>query len=203
MASRLRLRRGDRVVLATHNAGKIREFEAMLRPFGLQVETAAALGLAEPDETGGSFAENAMLKARAAAEAAAFAAIADDSGLAVDALSGAPGIRSARWAGAERDFAAAMRRVRDGIGDTPPPWAARFLCVLALAAPDGRGSVHCGEVAGDLVWPPRGDAGFGYDPMFRPAGSALTFAEMPTAEKDRMSHRARAFERFRRDVLAA
>ncbi|MFO1184695.1 MAG: RdgB/HAM1 family non-canonical purine NTP pyrophosphatase [Bauldia sp.] len=200
-----RLERGTRLVLATHNAGKIRELNDLLAPFGLATQSARDLALAEPDETGDSFEANAVLKALAAAQASGSLALADDSGLAVDALGGAPGIHSARWAGEGRDFAAAMRRVEDELARRNAREAtargARFVAVLALATPDGASEVWRGEVAGHLVWPPRGDQGFGYDPVFLPDGHDRTFGEMNAEEKHgwrpgaarALSHRARAF----------
>src|SRR5467141_1785582 len=172
----------DRLVIASHNRGKVEEISALLMPFGIAALSAASLGIPEPEETGDSFEANAALKAGAAAEASGLPALADDSGLAVPALGGAPGIYSARWAGAAKDFRAAMERVNRELGD----WDRRaaFVAVLALAWPDAR-DVHVelfrGEVQGNLVWPPRGDRGFGYDPMFVPAGGTLTFGEMDPA----------------------
>lgn len=200
-----RLEPGTRLVLATHNAGKIRELNDLLAPFGLATVSARDLGLAEPEEIGDSFEANAALKALAAAQRAGALALADDSGLAVDALGGAPGIHSARWAGEGRDFAAAMRRVEDELARrgaaAPAARRARFVAVLALAAPDGGCETWRGETAGTLVWPPRGNEGFGYDPIFLPDGHDRTFGEMSAEEKhgwrpgvgDALSHRARAF----------
>lgn len=178
-------------VLASHNAGKIKELRAILEPRGIALKSAAELDLPEPDETGASFEDNAALKARAACAATGLTCLADDSGLAVDALGGAPGIHSARWAGEPRDFARAMERVRAELGDSADR-SARFVSVIALARPDGRLARYRGEVAGEIVWPPRGDGGFGYDPIFRPEGEARTFAEMTPEEKQALSHRARA-----------
>jgi XTP/dITP diphosphohydrolase len=187
--------RPAKLVIASHNPGKLREIEDLLRPLGIAVVGAAALGLIEPDETGLTFAENAALKARTAAEAAKLPALADDSGLAVAALDGAPGIFSARWAGPKKDFSIAMRKVEDALqGKTDR--RAKFMAALALAWPDGRCEVFEGEVAGALVWPPRGDKGFGYDPIFVPDGHAITFGEMEPAKKHEMSHRARAFAKL-------
>lgn len=186
-----------RLVVASHNPGKVREIAALLAPLGVEAVSAAALGLPEPEETELTFAGNAVLKARAAAEASGLPALADDSGLEVAALGGAPGVYSARWAGAGRDFAAAMARVHDelqAMGATD--WSARFVCALALALPGGGVEVFEGEARGVLVWPPRGDKGFGYDPMFQPAGHARTFGEMSHEEKLPLTHRARAFEKF-------
>jgi XTP/dITP diphosphohydrolase len=188
---------GDRLVIASHNPGKIEEIAALLAPFAVAVVSAGSLGIPEPEETGDTFEANAALKARAAAEISGLPALADDSGLVVPALGGAPGIYSARWAGAAKDFRAAMERVNRELGDRDR--RATFVAVLALAWPDAR-DVHVelfrGEVQGNLVWPPRGDRGFGYDPMFVPAGGALTFGEMDPAEKHKISHRARAFAKL-------
>ena len=180
-------------VLASHNAGKINELKAILEPRGIVLKSAADLDLPEPEETEPSFEGNATLKAVAARNLTSLTCLADDSGLAVDALDGAPGICSARWAGEPRDFARAMQRVHDALGDSPDR-TARFVSVIALAKPDGTVAVYRGEVAGDIVWPPRGDGGFGYDPVFRPHGAERTFAEMAPEEKRALSHRARALD---------
>lgn len=186
------------IVIASHNAGKVREIGDLLAPLGVTALSAGVLGLPEPEETADSFAGNALLKARAAAAAAVLPALADDSGLAVRALGGDPGIHSARWAGPERDFALAMSKVNRALGETLDRSAA-FVCVLALAKPDGSEAVFEGTVAGRLVWPPRGDRGFGYDPIFAPDGHETTFGEMEPAAKHAISHRARAFA----ELLAA
>jgi XTP/dITP diphosphohydrolase len=208
-----KLARGDVLVLASHSPGKARELSELVAPFGLTVRSAAELSLPEPEETGATFEENARLKALAAATASGLPALADDSGIAVDALGGDPGIYSARWAGPRKDFSIAMRAVEDRLqaaGATAPNQRrAKFVAVLSLAWPDGETREWRGEVAGTLVWPPRGDRGFGYDPMFLPDGHARTFGEMPAEEKhgwkpgegDALSHRARAFARFARDML--
>jgi XTP/dITP diphosphohydrolase len=186
---------GGRLVIATHNRGKLVEIAELLMPFGATTLSTAALGLAEPEETGASFSENAALKARVAAEASGIPALADDSGLVVPALGGAPGIYSARWAGPERDFAMAMARVEEQLqGKTDR--RAHFVAALALAWPDGHVAGFEGDVQGQLVWPPRGARGFGYDPMFLPTGGRLTFGEMDPAEKHRISHRAAAFAKL-------
>ncbi|MGH6949575.1 MAG: RdgB/HAM1 family non-canonical purine NTP pyrophosphatase [Vitreimonas sp.] len=186
-----------RLVVASHNSGKIREIAAFLAPLGVEAVSAAALGLPEPEETETTFAGNAALKARAAAGASGLPALADDSGLEVTALGGAPGVYSARWAGAERDFAVAMVRVQEQLqAIQATDRSARFVCALALAQPDGGVDVFEGEARGALVWPPRGDKGFGYDPMFQPAGHERTFGEMSHEEKLPLTHRARAFEKF-------
>ncbi len=178
-------------VLASHNAGKIKELSAILAPFGIALKSAADLDLPEPEETENSFEGNAALKARAACEATGLVCLADDSGLSVDALGGAPGIYSARWAGEPRDFNRAMAKVHEELGDAADR-TARFVCVIALARPDGSVAHYRGEVVGEIVWPPRGEAGFGYDPIFQPEGETRTFAEMQAEEKRAMSHRGRA-----------
>ncbi len=192
------LSRGDRLVLASHNQGKIAEFEALLDGTGIALVSAASLGLPEPDETADSFAGNARLKAHAAAEAAGLPALADDSGFCVAALDGRPGIHSARWAGRPRDFGAAMRRVHAeagaGLEADPAAW---FVAVLCLAWPDGSDATFEGRIDGRFVWPPRGTGGHGYDPVFVPNGDARSFAEMLESEKNAISHRARAFAKFR------
>ncbi|MBV9569805.1 MAG: RdgB/HAM1 family non-canonical purine NTP pyrophosphatase [Alphaproteobacteria bacterium] len=193
----MKLERGTVLVIATHNPGKVREIGDLLAPFGIETRSAGELGLAEPEETGGTFAENAILKARAAAEASGLAALSDDSGLCVDALGGAPGIYSARWAGPQKDFGAAMERVRQELGPKrKADHSAKFVCVLALATPQGNVETFEGEVRGHLTFPPRGNKGFGYDPIFVPEGFTQTFGEIEPAEKHAMSHRARAFEKF-------
>jgi XTP/dITP diphosphohydrolase len=186
---------GDRLVIATHNPGKLAEIGDLLAPFGVTALSAAALGLPEPEETGTSFAANAALKAHAAAEASRLPALADDSGLVVPALGGAPGIYSARWAGPERDFARAMAQVEEQLRDKPDR-RAHFIAALALAWPDGHVEGFEGAVHGTLVWPPRGTRGFGYDPMFLPAGGDRSFGEMEPAAKHRISHRALAFAKL-------
>jgi XTP/dITP diphosphohydrolase len=189
-----RLSRGDRLVVASHNAGKVIEIEALLAPYGVETVGAAALGLPEPEETGATFEENAALKARAAAAASGIIALADDSGLVVAVLGGAPGIYSARWAGPDRDFQAAMGRVERELGDQDR--RAHFVAVLALAWPDREIALFRGEAHGRLTFPPRGERGFGYDPIFLPDGYDLTFGEMDPDLKHRISHRARAFEKL-------
>src|SRR5271170_364780 len=184
----------ERLVIASHNPGKIDEIAALLGPFGVATVGAAALGLPEPEETGASFEENAALKARLAAEAAGLSALADDSGLVVPALGGAPGIYSARWAGPDKDFRSAMERVQRELVEKDR--RAHFVAVLALASPDGDMTMFRGEAHGHLIWPPRGDRGFGYDPMFVPDGYELTFGEIGPALKHQISHRARAFAKL-------
>jgi XTP/dITP diphosphohydrolase len=186
---------GDTLVVATHNPGKAVEIADLLAPFAITVVTAGALGLPEPEETGTTFEANATLKALAAARSAAKPALADDSGLVVAALGGDPGIYSARWAGPNKDFALAMRKVEERLGDSPDRRAS-FVAVLALAWPDGHVETFRGEVHGRLTWPPRGQRGFGYDPMFVADGLAETFGELEPAEKHRISHRAVAFRKL-------
>jgi len=181
-----------RLVLATHNPGKVVELAELLGPHGLDVVSAGELGLPEPEETGTTFIANAELKALAAATASGLPALADDSGLCVDALGGNPGLFSARWAGPGKDFSAAMLRVRREMPATAPD-TAHFICALSLAWPDGHVSTVEGRVDGRIVWPPRGQNGFGYDPIFLMEGKSETFGEMPRAEKEADNHRARAF----------
>lgn len=181
-----------RLVLATHNPGKVIELAELLGPHGLEIVSAGSLGLPEPEETGLTFIANAELKALAAAIASGLPAIADDSGLCVDALDGAPGLYSARWAGATKDFAIAIERVRAEM-PANAPHTAHFICALALAWPDGHTESVEGRVDGRIVWPPRGTNGFGYDPIFQMDDKALTYGEMPRAEKEADNHRARAF----------
>lgn len=181
-----------KLVLATHNAAKVREIGDLLKPLHIEVLPAVDLGLPEPDETGTTFAENAVLKALLAAQASSLPALADDSGLSVYGLDGNPGIFSARWAGPEKDFDLAMKKVHDALGANLDRSAA-FVCTLALACPDGDCEIFEGRIEGTLVWPPRGTGGFGYDPMFQPIGETRTFGEMSPAEKKAISHRAKAF----------
>lgn len=180
------------LVIASHNAGKVEEISKLLKPYAAQFYSAADLNLDEPDETATTFVGNALLKARAAANASGKVALADDSGLSVNALGGDPGIYSARWAGEPRDFNKAMEKVHEAMGEAKDRSAA-FICVLALAWPDGSVETFEGRVDGDIVWPPRGDHGFGYDPIFVAKGMSRTFAELDPAEKHRISHRADAF----------
>ena len=205
-----RLQRGQRLVVASHNAGKVREIEDLIAPFGLSAVSAGALGLDEPEETGKTFAENARIKALAACRASSLPALADDSGLEVDALDGAPGIYSARWAGPDKDFAPAMQRIEDELQaldcTTDAARRANFVAALCLAWPGSENSyedtqVFEGRVSGTLVWPPRGSKGFGYDPMFLAEGQSLTFGEMEPADKHAISHRARAFALFKAECL--
>ena len=193
---------GTRILVASHNAGKVREISELLAPFSIETVPAADLGLAEPDETADSFAGNAVQKALAAARTMNSPALADDSGLSVDSLDGQPGIFSARWAGPSRDFNVAMRKVnaalleREATRQSPVSRKAKFVCALCLAWPDDHVEVVEGDVRGSLTWPPRGDRGFGYDPIFVPDGLSETFGEIDPAVKARISHRAMAFQRL-------
>jgi XTP/dITP diphosphohydrolase len=202
-----RLREGDRLVLATHNAGKLKEFQELFEPFGLELVSAGELGLPEPEETGTTFAENARLKAHAAAQGSGMLALSDDSGLCVDALNGDPGVYTADWAGVPRDFNHAMKRLEDALqaanATSPGQRKGSFNATLCLAHPDGRDVIYAGKCNGTLVWPPRGDRGHGYDPVFMPDGYDITFGQMPAEMKHSwspgeqgLSHRARAFALF-------
>jgi XTP/dITP diphosphohydrolase len=197
-------RLNGRLVIATHNPGKMREMRELLGPFNVEPVAASELGIPEPEEIGTTFRENARIKAEAAARAASLPAFSDDSGIVVDALNGAPGIHSARWAGPSKDFAAAMRKINDQLcvlgAVTPQDRSARFISALCVAWPDGHLEEFEGRVDGTLVWPPRGDQGFGYDPMFLPDGYDVTFGQMTSEAKHGLppkglglSHRARAF----------
>ena len=201
------------LVVATHNPGKLKEMRELLMPFGIDALSAGELRLPEPAENGTTFQENARIKARAAATASGLPAFADDSGLTVDALGGAPGIYSARWAGREKDFRRAMQAVEDKLRERGAhargQRKAQFVCALCLAWPDGHLDEFDAAVPGTLVWPPRGDKGFGYDPMFLPDGHAMTFGEMTNTEKHGLppagkglSHSARAFLRLAEACLA-
>lgn len=201
------------VVIATHNPGKLKEMRELLAPYGIATESAGDLGLSEPNETGKTFAENARIKALAAARASNKAAFADDSGLVVEALSGEPGMQSARWAGPDKDFRAAMNRIQTLLiergAKTPEQRRAHFMAALCLAWPDGHVEEFEGRVDGVAVWPPRGDKGFGYDPLFRPDGFDLTFGQMSAEEKHGLppqgrglSHRARAFMKLAETCLS-
>ena len=206
------------IVVASHNAGKIREIEDLIGPFGFSAKSAAELKFEEPDETGTTFEENATIKALASAKASDLPALSDDSGLIIDALDGAPGVYTANWAEKEdgtRDFAMAMEKVEKALADKGATEAkdrtARFVSVLCLAWPDGHTELFRGEVEGTVVWPPRGDKGFGYDPVFQPQGYETTFGEMSAEEKhgwkpgdaEALSHRARAFKIFVETCLKA
>ena len=193
----------SKIVVASHNEGKVREIRDLLRPFGVETVSASELNLPEPEETETTFAGNAELKARAAANASGLPALSDDSGLAVDALGGDPGIYAARWAekpaseGGGRDFDMAMWHVQDRMKDGVR--TARFICALCLAYPEGEAEIYEGTVEGEIVWPPRGDKGFCYDPIFQALGDRLTFAEIEPAAKHAKSHRADAFAKFLKD----
>ena len=195
-----RFKAGDKIIVASHNPGKLVEIAELLEPYGVTAISAASLDLPEPEETGSTFVENAVLKAVAAATAGGLPALADDSGLEVDKLGGAPGIYSARWGGPDKDFDLAMEKVmselasRDAISNAARK--ANFTCALALAWPDGSSDSFLGHVHGHLVWPKRGDKGFGYDPIFVPEGHDLTFGEMEPERKHAMSHRADAFQQL-------
>ena len=194
-----------RLIIASHNQGKVREIRALLEPYGIEPVSAGDLGLPEPEETGTTFAENALLKARASAEGADCVALADDSGLCVAALGGKPGVYTADWAERQwfegepgRDWYMAMGKVEGKLAEQGPDVdrSAYFACTLALAWPDGHSEIFEGRVEGNLVWPPRGKLGFGYDPVFQPIGFEQTFAELDPAQKQAMSHRADAFRKL-------
>jgi XTP/dITP diphosphohydrolase len=193
----MKLPRGSVLVVASHNQGKVREIKALLGPHGIEPLSAAALGLPEPEETGATFIANAELKARAAADAGHHPALADDSGLWINALNGEPGIYSARWAGPTKDFRIAMARIEKELKEKGATnFSAKFVCVLSIAMPHGEMRSFEGEVHGTLTFPPRGEHGFGYDPIFIPDGGRETFGEIDPHVKNAMSHRARAFEKL-------
>jgi len=207
MTAMPKLREGDRLLLASHNKGKLKEFQELFEPFGLEIVSAGELGLPEPEETGTTFVENARIKAHAAASASGMLALSDDSGLCVDALGGDPGVYTANWAGPNRDFTHGMKRVEDALqaanATTPGQRRGAFNATLCLAHPDGRDWIFEGRVDGTLVWPPRGDLGHGFDPVFMPDGYDITFGQMPSEMKHSwspgekgLSHRARAFAKF-------
>ncbi len=201
----MQLKPGQKLVVASHNAGKVREINELINPFGLDAVSAGELNLDEPVEDGDSFAANALIKARAATKASGLAALADDSGLEVAGLDGAPGIYSARWGGESGDFQLAMERVNNELVEkgllADEDRGANFTCALALCLPSGETEVFLGQVFGTVVWPPRGTLGFGYDPMFVPLGEMVTFGEMEPARKHQMSHRANAFQLFKAACL--
>jgi XTP/dITP diphosphohydrolase len=197
-----RFDRAGQLVLASHNDGKLREIRALLAPLGVEVISAGALGLPEPEEDAPDFTGNARIKALAAARASGLPALSDDSGFCVAALSGAPGVLSARWAGPDKDFAAAMAKVAEAVGDNPDR-RAWFVSVLCLAWPDGHTESFLGRAEGELVWPPRGNLGFGYDPMFQPLDHSQTYGEMAAAAKHAISHRARAFAQLLASCFSA
>jgi len=191
---------GDRILVATHNKGKLEEIADLLKPFGVEVVGAAGMGLPEPVEDGTTFVENARIKAHAAAKATGLPALSDDSGIEIDALDKAPGVYTADWAETEsgRDFVMAMTKSHDLLvkSGAPEPWTARFCCTLVLAWPDGHDEVFPGKMEGRVVWPMRGEQGHGYDPIFQPEGYDVTFGEMDRWEKNKISHRADAFRKF-------
>ena len=195
-----------KLLVATHNAGKLEEITELLAPYGVEVVGAKEMNLPEPEETGTTFVENARIKAHAAAKATGLPALADDSGISVDALDGAPGVYTADWAETPkgRDFIMAMGKTHDALLKTgaEQPWTARFNCTLVLAWPDGTDAVFPGVMEGKVVWPMRGDNGHGYDPIFQPEGFDITFAEMTSDEKNRISHRADAFAKFVKGCFA-
>lgn len=212
----MRVLEGRKIVVASHNAGKLREFADLMGPFGLEAKSAKEYSLPEPDETGTTFEQNAYIKAFAAAQATGLPALSDDSGLEIDALGGQPGVYTANWAetpDGTRDFGMAMQRAEvamQEVGATAPEQrTGRFVAVICLAWPDGEAEYFRGEAEGVLVWPPRGDSGFGYDPVFLPEGHTRTFGEMTAEEKhgwkpgqdEALSHRARAFQKFARAKL--
>lgn len=192
----------EKLLLASHNKGKVREISALLAPFNVEVISASELDLEEPEETEKTFIGNALLKARAGAKASGLVTLSDDSGLEVFALNGAPGIYSARWAGENKDFNFAMQRVENELlAKNTKDYSARFVCVLALVYPDGREETFEGFVNGNLTFPPKGDKGFGYDPIFIANGETETFGEMDPNKKHAMSHRAMAFAKFVKEVF--
>ena len=192
----------ERLVIASHNDGKLIEINDLLAPYGIEAVSAKKIGLNDPEETGKTFAENAIIKAKAAVEGSNLPALADDSGLEVAALGGDPGIYSARWAGNPRNFAKAIKKVEKALEDAgSADRRARFVCVLCLAWPDGREEIFEGEVSGRLTFPPRGNKGFGYDPIFVADGYDVTFGEMDQAEKHAMSHRAVAFRKLTKVIF--
>ncbi len=187
----MRVFTGDKLVIATHNVGKLGEFQELLGPYVKEIVSAGQLGLPEPEETGTTFEENALIKAQAAAKATGAVALADDSGLCVNALNGQPGLYSSRWGGPDKNFMIAMRRINEELGNHQDR-TAYFICVLVMAWPDGHHEVIEGRCDGTIVWPPRGDKGHGYDPVFQPQGYDKTFAEMESEQKNALSHRGKA-----------
>lgn len=207
-----RLREGDRLLIATHNKGKLKEFQELFEPYGIEIVSAGELDLPEPEETGTTFIENARIKAHAAASASGILSLSDDSGLCVDALGGKPGVYTANWAGPQRDFSLGMRRVEDALqaanATSPAQRHGYFMATFCLADPDGADWLFEGRVDGTILWPPRGERGHGFDPVFMPEGYDITFGQM-TAEmkhgwvpgQEGLSHRARAFAKFTAAVL--
>jgi len=212
MSAPPKLHEGDRLLIATHNKGKLQEFRELFEPYGLEIVSAGELGLPEPEETGTTFVENARIKAHAAADASGLLALSDDSGLCVDALGGKPGVYTANWAGPQRDFDLGMRRVEDALqaanATSPAQRHAFFMATFCLAEPEGRDWIFEGRIDGMIVWPPRGERGHGFDPVFIPEGYDITFGQMPAEMKhswapgeEGLSHRARAFAKFTAAVL--
>ncbi len=193
------------LIIATHNKGKLKEFSSLLAPLGVAVRSAGELNISEPEETGLTFTENAELKARHSALASGLPALADDSGLVIPAIGGAPGIYSARWAGETKDFSVAFVRIQKELAAAGAPLAspAYFMCVLSLAQPNGKCVNFEGRIHGTLTFPPQGEHGFGYDPIFTPEGQDVTFAEMDANIKNRISHRANAFSKFMEYIRAS
>jgi XTP/dITP diphosphohydrolase len=196
-----RLFKEDALVLATHNPGKVSEIKALFQPYSIKILSASALGLPEPVEDGTTFVQNAIIKAKAAAIASGYPALSDDSGLCVHDINNQPGVLSARWAGADKNFNKAMSRIWELLHNIPDPWDAHFVCALALVWPDGHVESFEGKVFGEITWPPRGDKGFGYDPIFIPLGEKQTFAEMNAHYKHSISHRAEAFDMLTRSCF--
>ena len=202
MGQKVRKLSSGRLIIASHNNGKIIEINELVKPFNIEAVSAKKFGLEDPEETGKTFAENAIIKARAASETSNLPALADDSGLEVAALGGAPGIYSARWAGEPRDFDRAMAKIEEKLKETgASDYTARFVCALCLAWPDGHEEIFEGEVKGTLAFPPRGGNGFGYDPIFVPEGFEITFGEMEPANKHAISNRADAFRKLTKACL--
>ena len=197
--------KNQNIVIATHNKGKLEEFAQLLAPYGVKAKSAGELGLAEPDETESTFRGNALIKAEAACKASGLITIADDSGLCVDAVDGAPGVYTADWAGPSRDWMQAMRLVEEKLqaagATTPAQRKAQFMCTLCVLWPDGEVRYYEGVAPGHLTWPPRGSLGHGYDPAFVPEGQHMTFAEMTHDAKNKISHRARALEKLLADLF--
>ena len=201
----MRSLRDQKIVIATHNKGKLEEFAALLKPYGVEAVSAGALGLPEPVETENTFAGNARIKALSAMKASGLIAVSDDSGLCVEALEGEPGVYTADWAGPDRDWNRAMRLVEEKLqakgATTPDQRRAYFACTLCVMWPDGEERIYEGRAQGSLAWPPRGVLGHGYDPVFVPQGGTRTFAELSHEEKNLISHRARALEQLVRDLF--
>ncbi len=195
----MKLKVGDTLILATHNSGKLKEIQALLSPYRLNIDSSGNLGIEEPEETENTFAGNALLKAEYTATRTGHVSLADDSGLAVHSLDGLPGVYSALWGGPDRDFSMACDKVNRLLGGKPRD--ATFVCVLAVVWPDGTSKIFKGQSNGQLVWPTRGESGFGYDSMFVPKGDTRTYAQMTPIEKTQTSHRTRAFQLFKKSLL--